>query len=146
MITSREIRESLARLIKVRAGLPLKVYFNHVLDAADDYVFVEIRPEKTDEGFFFVRRLRIDFHIVLSPLLGEVKHSDLLDMVDALDAATHPFVEIADRKVTVYETASHIFDDILHFNFVLEFADAFDEEETHELMQELALDLSAAPC
>ena len=140
MITSAEIRESLARLIKVRAGLPLKVYFNHVLEAADDYCWVEMRPAKTDEGFYIVRRLRIDFHIVLSPRMGEVKHSDLLDMVDALDAATHPYVEIAERKVTVYETASHIFDDILHYTFEINFSDAFAAAETYELMAELEME------
>ena len=139
MITSAEIRESLARLIKVRAGLPLKVYFNHVLEAADDYCWVEMRPAKTDEGFYMIRRLKIDFHIVLAPLTGEVRHTDLFDMADALDAATHPYVEIAERKVTVYETTSHIFDGILHYSLELNFADAFDETETYDLMAELEM-------
>ena len=130
----------MARLIKVRAGLNLKVYFNHVLDAADDYIFIEIRPERTDEGFFFVRRLRIDFHVVLSPLLGEVKHSALLDIVDALDAATHPFIEIGERKVTVYETAANIFDDILHYKVELNWCDSFAATETYELMEELKME------
>ena len=133
----------MARLIKVRADLDLKVYFNHVLDAADDYVFIEIRPERTDEGFFFVRRLRIDFHVVLSPLLGEVKHSDLLDIVDALDAATHPFIEIGERKVTVYETAANIFDDILHWQMTLSWCDCFDSDVEFDLMSELNLELTA---
>ena len=131
----------MARLIKVRAGLPLKVYFNHVLEAADDYCWVEMRPAKTDEGFYMIRRLKIDFHIVLAPMTGEVRHTDLFDMADALDAATHPYVEIAERKVTVYETASHIFDGILHWSMTLNWCDCFDSEEEFDLMAELEMEI-----
>lgn len=147
MITNKQIREALARLIKIRAGLDLPVYFNQVLDAAHSYAFVSLKPARVDEGYdYFVRRLTVDIQIVLAPLTGIVKHSDLLDICDALDNATHGYVTIADRKITVHDTAANIFDDILTFSFALEFADgiaATDEElAQYDLGSELELHIN----
>lgn len=148
MITSSEIRDALAALIKERAGLDLEVYFNQVLNAEHDYAWIQLRPERVDEGYdYFVRRLRIDIQVVLAPKTSIVKHTDLLDIADALDAATHGYVRVADRKITVNETAAHIFDNVLHYEFILEFADgiaATDEElAQYELGGELKQNISA---
>ena len=147
MITSKQIREAVAALIKVKAGLDMPVYFNQVLDAAHSYAFVSLKPARVDEGYdYFVRRLNVDIQIVLAPMTGVVKHSDLLDICDALDAATHGYVTVADRAVTVYETSANIFDDILTYSFTLEFADniaATDEElARYDLGEELTLHIN----
>ena len=146
MITSKQIREALAALIKVKAGLDMPVYFNQVLSADADYAFVSLNVKKTDEGYdYFVRRLNVDIQIVLAPMTGVVKHSDLLDICDALDAATHGYVTVADRAVTVYETSANIFDDILTYSMELCFCDEIastpEETSTYDLGGELALDL-----
>ena len=146
MISSREIRDALSDLIKVRAGLDLEVYFNHVLDTGHDYAWIQLRPERTDEGWnHFQRRLRVDIQVVLAPETGEVKHTDLLDIADALDAATHGYIRIVDRAITIYETQAHIFDDILHYEFLLDFTDAIaslpEELEKYDFGENLDLDL-----
>lgn len=146
MITNAEIRDALAVMIKDRAGLNLKVYFNQVVNAEDDYAWIQLKPERVDEGYdYFVRRIRVDINIVLAPKTGIVKHTDLLDIVDALDAATHGYIRIKDRAVTIYETNSHVFDDILHYDFLLEFCDAIaslpEELEEYDYGEEMTLDL-----
>lgn len=146
MITSKQIREALAALIKVKAGLDMPVYFNQVLDAAHSYAFVSLKPARVDEGYdYFVRRLTVTIQIVLAPMTGVVKHSDLLDICDALDAATHGYVTVADRAVTVYETSANIFDDILTYSMELFFCDGIastpEETSAYDLGGELALDL-----
>lgn len=146
MIASREFRDALSDLIKVRAGLDLEVYFNQVVDAAHDYAFIELRPDRVDEGYdYFVRRIRVDINVVLAPKTGIVKHTDLLDIVDALDAATHGYIRVKDRAITIYETNSHIFDDILHYEFLLEFCDAIaslpEELEQYDYGEEITMDL-----
>lgn len=124
MITNAEIRDAIAVLIKERAALPLKVYFNRVHNSAEDYAFVAFRNERVDEGFnYFVRRLRVDIQIVLAPLTADVKHTDLLDIADKLDVATRGYVDVADRKITIYDTSATIFDGILTYSFLLNFAD-----------------------
>lgn len=147
MITSKQIREALATLIKDKAGLDMPIFFNQVLDTSKSYAFVSLNVKKTDEGYdYFVRRLTVTIQIVLAPMTGVVKHSDLLDICDALDAATHGYVTVADRAVTVYETSANIFDDILTFSFALEFTDgiaATDEElAAYDLGGELNLKLN----
>lgn len=124
MITSKQIREALATLIKDKAGLDMPIFFNQVLDTSKSYAFVSLNVKKTDEGYdYFVRRLTVTIQIVLAPMTGVVKHSDLLDICDALDAATHGYVTVADRAVTVYETSANIFDDILTYSMELCFCD-----------------------
>ena len=146
MITNAEIRDALAVMIKDRAGLNLKVYFNQVVNAEDDYAWIQLKPERVDEGYdYFVRRIRVDINVVLAPKTGIVKHTDLLDIVDALDAATHGYIRIKDRAVTIYETNSHAFDDILHYEFLIEFADTIaslpEELEEYDYGEEMTLDL-----
>lgn len=133
-------------MIKDRAKLPLEVHFNQVLDASNDYAFIELRPDSIDEGYdYFVRKIRVSIAVILAPKTGIVKHTDLLDIVDALDAATHGYIRIKDRAVTIYEKNSHIFDDILHYEFLIEFADTIaslpEELEEYDYGEELTMDL-----
>ena len=145
MITNAEIRDALAVMIKNRAELNLEVYYNQVVDAANDYAWIQLTPERTDRGYdYFVRRVQVDINVVLAPKTGIVKHTDLLNVADALDAATHGYTKIKDRAVTIYDTHAHIFDDILHYEFKLEFCDTIaslpEELEEYNYGNELKTD------
>ena len=143
MIKSRDIRDALADLIKVKADLRLKVFFNHVNNAADDYVWIKLIPARRDEGFGrFQRKIRVIMQVVLAPNGGEVKHTDLYDIADKLDEATCGYIQIGDRFITIYDTEARIFDDVLTYEFLLDFTDCIDtssDAEKYQLMRELHL-------
>lgn len=145
MIKSSDLRDALADLIKVKAGLPLKVFFNVVNNCADDYCWVRLRPKRRDEGFGRIqRKIRVDFQIVLSPNdSAQVKHTDLYDIIDILDMATSNAIKITDRYITVVDTETIIFDNILTYSFVLDFTDCvesfFDKINEYDFMKELEI-------
>lgn len=145
MLRASDIRDSLAELIKVKARLPLKVFFNHVNNAADDYCWIKLTASQENEGFgVFQRKIRVTIQIVLVPdSNGEIKHTDLYDIADKLSEVTSNYIQIADRYITIYDTNSRIFDDILIYEFMLDFNDGRDkptDEEFNELMRELYLE------
>ena len=148
MIKSKDIRDALSDLVKIKAGLNLRVHFNHILQADEDYCWIQLKPSKRDEGGdYFQRTIRVDIEVVLKPdEFGEVKHTDLYDIVDALDEATHPVIKILDRYITIIDCVAHIFDEILHYEFLLDFTDYIAQLETEgdatEFMQELTLTLT----
>lgn len=143
MIKSSDIRDALADLVKVKAALPLKVFFNHVNNTSEDYVHIRLRPARRDEGFGrFQRKIRVIMQVVLAPDGGEVKHTDLYDIADALDEATCGYIQILDRAITIYDTDARIFDNILTYEFLLDFTDCIEtarDAERYELMRELQL-------
>ena len=144
MIKSRDIRDALADLVKVKAALPLKVFFNHVNNSADDYCWIKLVPARRDEGWGrFQRKIRVVIQVVLAPDgNAEVKHTDLYDIADALDEATCGYIQIGDRFITIYDTEARIFDDILTYEFLLDFTDCINtasDAERYELMRELQL-------
>ena len=146
MLKSLSIRDALADLIKVKAGLNLKVFFNHVSNAAESYVWVRLRPKRTNESFGYLqRKIRVDFQVVLSPNNGAVKHTDLLNIVDVLDEVTCQPLKIGDRFITILDAESIIFDNILTYSFSLDFTDCLStlppELTDYELMRELELEL-----
>ena len=146
MIKSSELRDALADLIKVKANLPLKVFFNTVNNAADDYVWVRLRPKRRDEGYGYMqRKIRVDFQIVLAPdVNGQVPYTRLYDIIDALDEATCNSIPVADRWLVVLDTETIIFDNILTYSFILDFTDCLsslpDEIAQAEFMRHLELD------
>ena len=125
MLQSSNVRDALADLIKVKANLPLKVFFNTVNNAVDNYCWVRLRPKHKNIGYGYLeRKLRVDFQIVLSPSnAAQIKHTELLDIIDALDEVTCKPLQIGDRFITIYDTESIIFDNILTYSFTLDFAD-----------------------
>lgn len=146
MIRFADIRDALSDLIKTEAGLPLLVFFNHVNDAEEDYAWVRLRMGRTDLGFGWLERsIHVDISIHLAPdATGEIRHGTLYEYVDALDAATLHSIPIADRHITILETSSIVFDDILTYSFKLDFSDyyvALPKREQAEFMQELQLNL-----
>lgn len=141
MIKSREIRDALADLIKIKADLPLKVFFNHVNNSAESYVWIKFIPTRRAEGFgVFQRRIRVIFQVVLAPVNGEVRHTDLYDIAEKLDVAIGDYIQIKDRFITVYDGDARIFDGILTYEFMLDFTDCLDglsDAERYEFMREL---------
>ena len=143
MIKSADLRDAIADLIKSR--LNLKVFFNHVQNCADDYVFVRLRSKQANESFGRVqRKILVDFQVVLSPNnAAQVKHTDLLDIVDTLNEETSYPLQILDRYVTIYDTSSIIFDNILTYSFELNFTDCiesfFDRFNDYDFMEQLEI-------
>lgn len=146
MLKSSNVRDALADLIKT--NLPLKVFFNTVNNAAYDYCWIRLRPKHKNIGQgYFERRLRVDFQIVLSPNdAAQVKHTDLLDIIDTLDEVTCKPLQIDDRFITIYDAESIIFDNILTYSFELDFADCLstlpNDIARAEFMQQLELNLN----
>lgn len=150
MITSRNLRDALADLIKVKAKLNLRVFFNQVNNCAEDYVWVRLRPKRRDEGFGYMQRtIRVDFQVVLAPDdNGEVQHTRLYDIIDALDEATCNSIPVTDRWLVVLDTETIIFDNILTYTFLLDFTDCFStlppEITDYEFMRQLEIDFGNA--
>lgn len=144
MIKSEDLRNALATLIKSK--LNLRVFFNHVENCAGDYVWVRLRPKLNNEGYGRIqRRILVDFQVVLSPNdAAQVKHTDLLDIIDTLNVLTSSPLQIGDRFITIYDTNTIIFDSILTFSFELDFTDCIESFfimlDDYELMQKLEID------
>ena len=150
MIKFQDIGDSLADLIKIKAGLNLLVSFNDVADAGQNYCWVRMRPSRNDLGWgFFDRSIRIDLQFHISPNgFGEIRHSDYYEIIDKLDAATLHCVKIAERFLPVYDTSTIIFDNILTYSLTLrwtDFADLMTPEDQRELMRHLHLNLDEEP-
>ena len=138
MIASVDIRSALSALLKKH--FPHAVYFTNNADAKQGYIHVEIAPKKRMvDPMIYERALDIMLSLVLPPdARGRIDRAKLYDAVDTLDAALMPVFTIGDRHITVQETSSRIVDEVLHYSFTLDFADAMPGEE-YELMEELAI-------
>lgn len=138
MIPSLDIRSVLAALLKKH--FPYAVYFTDNATADKGYFHVEIAPKKRMvDPTIYERALDITLSLVLPPdARGRIDRTKLYEAVDTLDAAFMPVLTIGDRHITVQETSSRIVDEVLHYSFTLDFADAMPGEE-YELMEELAI-------
>ena len=148
MLTTENIQKALVALVEQKAGLPYDVIFDHVNKSDPPYIWIDMRPQKRSwDGAYFQRLLGVEIHVVLAPDAdGEVKHTELFAVADALDAAVMPCLKIEDRFITVQEFSSYIFDDVLHYEFTLDFTDyvasAAYEGADYELMRKLEVDLN----
>ena len=138
MITSLDIRSVLSALLKKH--FPHAVYFTNNADSQKGYFHVEIAPKKRMvDPTIYERALDITLSLVLPPdARGRIDRTKLYEAVDTLDTAFMPVFTIGDRHITVQETSSRIVDEVLHYSFTLDFADAMPGEE-YELMEELAI-------
>ena len=123
------------------AEIDFPVHFNHVNNSSKSYIWVELRPQKRNlDSVHFQRILFIDLHVVLVPdTNAEVKHTDLWTIVDKLDTEITPCIKIKDRYITVQEINPYIFDNILHYEFTLDFTDYIEKENNHDFMEELQI-------
>ena len=134
MIPSLDIRSALSALLKKH--FPYAVYFTNNADSQKGYFHVEIAPKKRMvDPTIYERALDISIELVLpSDARGRIDRTKLYEAVDTL----MPVLVIGDRHITVQETSSRIVDEVLHYSFTLDFADAMPGEE-YELMEELAI-------
>ncbi len=146
MITAADIRAAFVDLIKNKAKIPYDVYFNRVTKSDTSYVWVELQARKTswDEAYF-QRIISVNIHIIPFPNdYAEVKYSELWDISDSLTKAIMPYIKIKDRFITVYDFNSSIVDDVLHYEFEMDFTDYVQndkyEEADYEFMENLELD------
>ena len=138
MIPSLDIRSALSALLKKH--FPHAVYFTNNADSQKGYFYVEIAPKKRMvDPTIYEHALDITLSLVLPPdARGRIDRTKLYEAVDTLDAVLMPVLTIGDRHITVQETSSRIVDEVLHYSFSLDFADAMPGEE-YELMEELAI-------
>lgn len=138
MIPSLDIRSALSALLKKH--FPHAVYFTNNADSQKGYFHVEIAPKKRMvDPTIYERALDITLSLVLPPdARGRIDRTKLYEAVDTLDTAFMPVLTIGDRHITVQETSSRIVDEVLHYSFTLDFADAMPGKE-YELMEELAI-------
>lgn len=137
MIKARDIRAAITSLLK--ANFPAyEVHFDNVERARNNYFYVELAPRrKTIDRVYYDRSIGIDIQLVILPdCRGRVKRSLLYDAIDTLDEAIRPVLQIGDRHITILENNSVIVDEILHYEFSLDFTD-FLPVERGELMREL---------
>ena len=146
-ITAKDIRAAFVELIQGKAQIPYEIHFNHVNKSTASYVWVEFQMKKSSwDAALFQRSIDVDIHVILNPDdYAVVKYTGLWDISDSLTKAIMPCVQIKDRFITVYEFNSHIVDDVLHYEFNLDFTDYVQSDEYegvgYELMQELSLNL-----
>ena len=138
MIPSLDIRSALSALLE--AHFQYAIYFTNNADSQKGYFHVEIAPKKRMvDQTIYERALDISIELVLPPdARGRIDRTKLYEAVDTLDTAFMPVLTIGDRHITVQETSSRIVDEVLHYSFMLDFADAMPGEE-YELMEELAI-------
>lgn len=138
MIAAIDIRSALSALLK--AHFQYAIYFTNNADSQKGYFHVTITPKtRTVDRVIYERSLDIELELVLPPdARGRIDRTKLYEAVDTLDAALMPVLTIGDRHITVQETSSRIVDEVLHYSFTLDFADAMPSEE-YELMEELAI-------
>lgn len=149
MITAKDIRSALVDLINNQARIPYDVHFNLVNKSKESYIWVKLQMRKYDwDMAYFQRSIDVDIHVILVPdAHATVKHTELWDIADALTATIMPSMQIKDRFVTIQDTSSYIVDDVLHYEFNLDFTDYVQNDEYeeigYELMQELNLNLDS---
>ena len=100
-------------------------------------------------GIVFVSERSIQIDIQFVPPLdtyGRADRAQLYDVADALEFVFRLVFQIENRYITVLEAETTFFDEILHYIFNLDFADAFTKEEIggiqYELMQQLGLEFN----
>lgn len=140
MIGLLDIKKAITNLI--RSKYPqAKIYFDNIDKCEMPYFYVEFTAIKniTLDSVYTDKLIQID--ILYCPASKQDCNRNMLFAIsDELDKIFRPVFPIMDRYITLQEVEIKIHDDILHYIFNLDFADAFDEEETHELMRTLKMD------
>ena len=147
MITLRTIKATIIAELKTKYP-DYKVHFDNVEKSDAPYFYVEMRPTaNTWDRIISERIIQIDIQFI-PPLdtYGRTDRNILYDMADSMEVMFRPVFRIEDRYITVLEAETTFFDEILHYIFNLDFADAFTKEEIggiqYELMQRLGLEFN----
>ena len=157
MITAKEIRHALKILVTDKAKLPYAVSFNHVEKSNQSYIWIDLNPKKSSiDTAYFQWTINVDIQVILFPdEYTAINADDLWAISDKLTAAVMPYVEIETedhdktktRYITVQTFNSYIVDEILHYEFNLDFTDYVQSDEyeglDYDFMQNLELNLMA---
>ena len=147
MVTYKDLRIAIVSLIRQAVTQPLDIHFNHVDKSNKSYVFVEIIASKVSlDAVYYQRTVDIDLQFVMIPPNDiTIKRNDLTVIAESLDQILQSSFKVSDRYLTVINSSFHIFDEILHYEFTLNFTDAIDRkvigDTEAELMRELDLKL-----
>lgn len=140
MLRLVDIKRAIAELIRQHWPDSV-VHFDHLEKAVMPYFYIEFTDvtQTTLDEVGLERRMQIDITYCPAPR-RKSQRNDLYLMGDKLDLLFRPVLQIQDRYLTLQEAEIAVHDDVLHYIFELEFADAVEMEETHEPMRELAID------
>ena len=147
MVTYKDLRIAIVSLIRQAVAQPLDIHFNHVDKSNKSYVFVEVIASKVSlDAVYYQRTIDIDLQFVMIPPEDlTIKRNDLMEIAETLDQILQSSFKVSDRYLTVINSNFHIFDEILHYEFTLNFTDAIDRkvigDTEAELMRELDLKL-----
>lgn len=150
MLTLKTLRAAITSLLRMKyPKSQYKVHFDNVAKTEDvPFFYIELTPRaKPYDGIISERSIEVDIaYVAAEDAQGNVKRADLYNKEEELYALFFPVFYVADRAITISEAETRIVDEVMHFIFTLEFADAFTDEELHavnaELMQELTLNIS----
>ena len=150
MITAKDFRAAFVDLIKNKAHIPYDIYFNSVNKSDTSYVWVNfVKATKTSWDIaYFQWNISVDIQVVpVSNEYTDVKYTELWDISDSLTQAIMPYIQIKDRFITVQDFDSQIIDDVLHYEFDMNFTDyvpsAEYEESEYDFMKDLEMELSS---
>ncbi|MBR1728842.1 MAG: hypothetical protein IJ728_04890 [Selenomonadaceae bacterium] len=151
MLTVSEIQTALTKLVTQNTKIK-DVWFDRVNYPSEDefqnYAWIELRPNKTSfDKVYYQRLIAVDIHIILKPdENGEVSRTEIYEIIDQLDAAIMPCLQIKDRFITIQNFRADIFDNVLHYEFTLDFTDYIQSDEyeglAYELMKNLKMELN----
>lgn len=140
MLRLVDIKRALAE--RLREAYPAaRIHFDHIDKAAMPFFYVEFTAihSTTLDEIYTDRLIQID--VMYCPAARrETCRNDLFLMADEIDRLFRPVLQVQDRYLTLQDVETTVHDDVLHYIFTLDFTDAFEVEETHELMGELTVD------
>ena len=150
MLTLKTLRAALTSLLRSRyPKTTYKVHFDNVERTGNaPFFYIELTPQaRPYDDIISERSIEVDIaYFAAEDAQGNVKRSDLYDKAEELYSLVLPVFYVADRAITIAGAETRIVDEVLHFIFTLNFADAFTDEEMHavnaEFMQDLTLNIN----
>lgn len=143
MIKLRSIQKALVELLKSKYPT-YKVYFDNVEKSSVPYFYVEMFVHSgVGDYTYFDRTVQVDISFrAMEDKNGRIKRSELYEMSDSLECIFRPILQVEDRYITINDFEHTFIDEVLHFIFNLDFADAFTDEEVNAIQGEVAQSLS----
>lgn len=143
MIKLRSIQKALVELLKSKYPT-YKVYFDNVEKSSVPYFYVEMFVHSgVGDYTYFDRTVQVDISFrAMEDKNGRIKRSELYEMSDSLECIFRPVLQVEDRYITINDFEHTFIDEVLHFIFNLDFADAFTDEEVNAIQGEVAQSLS----
>lgn len=130
MIRTRELQKAIVELLRSRFPT-YPVHFNSIEKVNVPSFLVEMNATAdTVDTVYFDRLVQVDFTFIpMRDTKGRVVYADLYNMGDDLDVLVRPIFYVENRAITILSAEQTIVDDVLHYIFTLDFADAWTDEE-----------------